>query len=385
MSSCEEMIALSPLPTSAATNRDGPADKRNNMDLLRLLFACTVMVYHGIVLSQWRSPPLSLFADLAAVGVDGFFVISGYLIFQSYEKSQSLKDYVQKRIRRIYPAYATVIAAIILIGAIVTELPLSDYIGTRLAHYALANLAFLNFLVPALPGVFLHNPVTAADGSLWTIKVEVMFYVSVPIIVWACKRAPRSVLFCLIYVLSALYRLFFSHLFVTTGHEIYDTLAKQLPGQMTFFISGAALYYYRHAVKKYSQLVIPAAVVLVALDFWGWPLQPIFPAALSIVVIAVAFGPYMGNAGYFGDISYGVYIWHFPIIQTFVASGLFASQPRAAFATSLGITLALAFLSWHLVEKRFLKRSSHYREAEWTTQTVAPPNGGDGGGALLPP
>ena len=346
---------------SAATNRDGPADKRNNMDLLRLLFACSVMVYHAIVLSRWRSPHLSLFTDLAGVGVDGFFVISGFLIFQSYEKSQSLKDYVQKRIRRIYPAYATVIAAIIVMGAAVTELPLSDYIGRRLARFALTNLAFLNFLDPAPPGVFLHNPVTAVDGSLWTIKVEVMFYVSVPIIVWACRHAPRSALFCLIYVLSTLYRLFFSRLFVTTGHDVYDTLAKQLPGQMTFFISGASLYYYRQAVKKYSKLVISAAAVLVALYFRGWPLQPIFPAALSIVVMAVAFGPYMGNAGCFGDFSYGVYIWHFPIIQAFVANGLFASQPRAAFATSLGFTLALAFLSWHLVEKRFLKHSSHYR------------------------
>jgi len=93
-----------------ARGRDGrsavPPDLDNNFNLLRLAFALMVVVYHVIVLPgvpAWAGleGPTSL---LAEIGVQGFFVLSGYLVFASLERSLSLRLYAEKRVRRLYPA-----------------------------------------------------------------------------------------------------------------------------------------------------------------------------------------------------------------------------------------------------------------------------------------
>jgi peptidoglycan/LPS O-acetylase OafA/YrhL len=89
------------------------------------------------------------------------------------------------------------------------------------------------------------------------------------------------------------------------------------------------------------------------------------PLWLAITVVYTAYGlPYLGNFARYGDFSYGVYILHFPVIQAVVATGYFARNPWTAFALCAAVTLLLAFLCWHLVEKPFLGRRSHYRLAE---------------------
>ena len=85
------------------------------------------------------------------------------------------------------------------------------------------------------------------------------------------------------------------------------------------------------------------------------------PAALAVLVLwAGLVFPYLGNFARFGDFSYGVYIYHFPIIQTLVAFGLYKDQPLTAAALTLVLTLMAAAGSWHLIEKRWLRRDSHY-------------------------
>ena len=84
------------------------------------------------------------------------------------------------------------------------------------------------------------------------------------------------------------------------------------------------------------------------------------PLALGIVVFAVGFGPYAGNVSRYGDVSYGLYIYHSPIIQLLVFLGVFAFNPSLGLLMAMIFAVTLAWLSWTLVEKRFLKRSSHF-------------------------
>ena len=108
------------------------------------------------------------------------------------------------------------------------------------------------------------------------------------------------------------------------------------------------------AAAYVAQLLIPGLLVRALLE----------PIALGIAVVFIACGlPYLGNFARFGDLSYGIYIIHFPVIQAAVAAGLYARDPWLAFALSTGATIALAFLCWHAVEKPFLSRRSHYRLA----------------------
>lgn len=338
--------------------------RQNNLDGLRLLFAAMVALYHATVLSaapslaplqQWTFPNFA---------VDGFFVISGYLIFQSYDKSRGLADYAAKRARRILPAYSTVIIIIGLVGALITILPIQAYFGPGLFKYLAANLVFLNFLAPTLPGVFLQNPVPAADGALWTIKVEVAFYFSVPLLAWLLRRLPKLVVLLSLYLLSYAYYVVLSYAFARTGHPIYDLLAKQLPGQMSFFTAGAAIYYFQPLFMRWRWPLTVLGLLIVIVPRFGLDTEPVYPAALAMVVIGIAFGPYLGNAGKYGDLSYGLYIWHYPVLQLLVMNGLFRSHPWSTLALGMALALVMAFLSWHLVEKWFLKRSSHYRQVE---------------------
>jgi peptidoglycan/LPS O-acetylase OafA/YrhL len=99
----------------------------NNFDLLRLLFAATVCLVHAHTLSGYQSLswiPTLLSSDIA---VQAFFVVSGFLIFMSYERSSSLASYTSKRVRRIYPAYFTIIMLCAASLWVVSSLGLNDY------------------------------------------------------------------------------------------------------------------------------------------------------------------------------------------------------------------------------------------------------------------
>jgi peptidoglycan/LPS O-acetylase OafA/YrhL len=342
---------------------------RNNFDLLRLIFASCVLVSHAYELSRHPSlHGLSLFFS-AEAGVKAFFVASGYLVVMSFENSASLREYAGKRARRIYPAYFTVVVLAALAGLAISDEPA----GTLLAgvgRYLAANLAFLNFLAPTIPGIFVGNTWQEVNGALWTLKVEVMFYAAVPFIVWTYRRLGVIPTLTALYALSVLYTGVLGVLAQGSERGVWAQLQRQLPGQLTYFIAGTALYVYREALpRRWPLLLGVAAGLYVAQRLLHAPLAAAMlePVWLAIVVVYAAYGlRFLGNFARYGDLSYGIYIFHLPIIQAAVAAGLFAFQPWLAFALCATATVLAALLSWHLVEKPFLTRRSHYRLAEKT-------------------
>ena len=139
--------------------------RTNNIDLLRFVLASMVFLVHVHVLSGVQELGFLSRYVSADLAVKGFFVVSGFLIFRSFEASRSVTDYFDKRARRIYPAYACVIFVSVLIGAFITNLGWSDYISLSLLKYLAANLVFLNFLALNLPGVFTGNSLEAVNGE----------------------------------------------------------------------------------------------------------------------------------------------------------------------------------------------------------------------------
>jgi peptidoglycan/LPS O-acetylase OafA/YrhL len=341
---------------------------RNNFDLIRFVFAFSVFWYHAHVLSGAAAlAPLSqlLSADIA---VKGFFVASGYLVVMSYAGSRSVWDYAAKRARRLYPAYITVIVLAVALGAAMTTLPLAEYFGGATLRYVLWNAAFLNFVAPTLPGTFAGNPWVEVNGALWTLKIEVMFYATVPVIVWLCRRTRAAWILAAIYVASALYAGVLESMATASGNERYAQLARQIPGQLRYFVIGAAGWFFREQWgRHWPRIALGSAALLLLVRALGlpWLVTLLEPAALGGLVLWAAFGlRHLGNFGRRGDLSYGVYIIHFPVLQAIVATGLFAAQPWLALSGATVLVLALAWLSWHVVEKPFLRRSSHYRLAE---------------------
>lgn len=345
-------------------------NKENNFDLLRLVFALIVFLVHSVQLTQNSMlAPLDDYLN-SGFAVSAFFVISGFLILLSYERSTSLKEYYLKRMRRIYPAYCTIIILCAVLGVWISQYPLATYFNIAWCKYLAANLVFLNFLQPGLPGVFTQNTITAINGALWTIKIEVMFYLILPLIAALCRRFKAIWILSLIYSASVVWLWFFNHLALTTGNLTFLEVARQLPGQMAFFAMGMLGYYYFNLLEAHSNKTLLLTLVgLISLKIVA--MTPLFPLILGTMVIyAGYFFKYMGNAGRYGDLSYGVYIVHFPILQVLIHYRLFDVHPWRMLALTTLVVLGAAFLSWHLIEKRWLDRRSHYRLVEQPIQVL---------------
>ncbi len=327
----------------------------NNFNLLRLLFALFVVAYHIVVLSgaqQWREAeaPLSLMAE---IGVQGFFVLSGFLVYASLERSETLGRYAEKRVRRLYPAYATVVIVGALAGLAVSPEARAN-LGA-VGEYLGWNLVFANFMAPELPGVFQANPMHEVNGALWTLKIEVMFYLVLPVLGWLLRIAgpARWLLIVLIYAAAEAWRI------GLTGMGQAE-LARQLPGQMSFFITGMALYKLAFSGWRLHAAGLAGAAILAASLMFDM-LAPLRALGLGLVAVWAATGLLrLPNAAHFGDLSYGVYIVHFPIIQTLIVLGLFAA-PWTGAGAALAASFVAAFILWHLVERPALRRDSAYR------------------------
>ncbi len=330
----------------------------NNFDGVRIGLALIVVFAHIQALTKLPELHFLHYFFDSDFAVKGFFAISGYLVTQSYLSSRHLSEYAEKRIRRIYPAYLGAILFGLLIAVFVSQLNWLDFLkATQTIQYFLSNLLFLNFIQPSLPGVFLDNPVHQINGALWTIKVEVMLYCCVPFIVFFFRKFGASLTTSVIYILSIVWVYYFSLKF---SGEMGKELARQFPGQLSYFVAGAFLSMNEKVRTKTLSLFVLSCLLLIACKH---PVMRILlqPVAYSCLVIYLAIVAGKGlNFGRYGDISFGIYLYHFPMIQLLIHLGLFQYNCWLGVALSILFTILVAFVSWHLVEKKVLKRNSHY-------------------------
>ncbi len=344
---------------------------KNNFDLLRLLFASTVCLVHACELSGYQKLGWITYVLSSGVAIRAFFVISGFLVFMSFERSSSIATYAGKRFRRIYPAYFSVVMLCAIGLLVVSSKDVGSYFSLTWVKYVLANLTYLNFLQPTLPGVFESNKIAAINGALWTLKVEVMFYLSVPLFVYLFRRFGCLPVLALAYCASIAYPSMLMAVAERTGSGMYAELGRQLPGQLSYFMSGAFLYYFLPLFERRTGYFLGAAsMILVANTFY--PLSFLEPFALAIVVVFFGLFLYIGNIGKYGDYSYGIYLIHFPVIQLLLQTGWFQENPWYFLMTVILITTTGAFAMWHLVEKRFLLRKNHYIAATLSSDKGAP-------------
>jgi peptidoglycan/LPS O-acetylase OafA/YrhL len=314
--------------------------RHNNFDVLRLVFALMVCLVHAYQLSgfaglAWTSNYLS--SDIA---IKAFFVVSGYLVLQSYERSANVRDYVRKRASRIYPAYLVMLVLCVSGLWLLSNASAAEYLRGALSYLA-ANAVFLNFLHPTLPGVLEGNPLHAVNGALWTLKIEILFYTAVPALSLLLRRYG-------IWAAAVLYGAS-----VAWAHLLPEALARQFPGQLAYFIVGAMLYLRPEWLRRCGKVLSVCAGVTMLMTR-AIPLPIIEPFALGALVIGLAL--LTPPIRLRDDLSYGVYILHFPIIQSLIALGVTSSTSLVV--ASLGLTLTSAFAMWHLVERRFLVRSA---------------------------
>lgn len=333
----------------------------NNFDFLRWFFAFSVVIYHLIILTgNIFLKPLSKIINGDAA-VCGFFIISGFLVTRSWILKKEIKKYSTNRMRRLLPGYLSVVFISIIGLSLFSKLSLVDYfVNIETVKYLFANIMFVNFLHPSLPGIFESNSMNAVNGSLWTIKVEIMFYILVPIIVLIMTRMKKklsiNIFLVLVYLSTYIYRSLCHYIAISYGISVFNVLAHQIPGYINYFSTGILLYINFEIIKKHEKKLIIPAIVFVILHYLIGT-DYIFPLALGIIVFYIAFNfSKLNKFGKYGDFSYGTYIFHFPIIQLCIALGLITNKTSIRYFIPIIFTLLFSYASWHIIEKRFLKR-----------------------------
>lgn len=148
----------------------------NNFDAIRLMAALLVLVSHQLFLLG-RTQPFIAGRTLGEIGVFVFFVISGYLVAESWCRDPHLVRFGLRRFLRIWPALAVATVLIALAGILITTLPVDGYIGYATWHFIVRNLQLR--IVYDLPGVFATSPagaMSAVNGSWWSIPLEMKCY-----------------------------------------------------------------------------------------------------------------------------------------------------------------------------------------------------------------
>jgi peptidoglycan/LPS O-acetylase OafA/YrhL len=259
-------------------------------------------------------------------------------------------------------------------------LPASEYFGLGFWKYLGANLIFLNFLAPSLPGVFVSNATSFVNGALWTLKIEVAFYLLVPGIHSLCRRFGTKIVIATIFFLSCLWKYGFGILAqmdysrhmnsLESSRNIYSQLEVQFPAQLMYFSAGILLLLYFDKLKHHFVMISILTIGLFALD--QWVTRDILDVLwISGFVFVVGFWRCLGAFSKHGDFSYGVYIVHWPILQVLIALGATQLPAPVFLLLSLSCIGLAAFLMWHLVEKKFLATSSHYRRISMDSRASA--------------
>ena len=329
--------------------------KTNCFDAIRYYLSIIVVLSHFYIIMG--SGELDWITN-SGQAVSGFFVLSGFLVFYSFYRKPNLKTYIKTRARRLIPPYLFIICLCLVIGMVMTTLPLGDFLtSSQLYKYLVANLSFMNFIEPCMPGVFESNALPTINGSLWTMKVEIMLYATVPITYFFFKRYNKAVVLAVIFALSIAYSQVFLWLYSNTGKAIYEIMHRQIGTQLIYFYSGTAILFYFDWFQRHIKILLPTALILYVVLYKVPGLDILSPFVFAVLIIGIAYNfKYLNFLGRFDNVSYGLYLFHFPIIQVVAACRLQDISIWLALAVSLVAITAVSYFSWYVIENPILKK-----------------------------
>jgi peptidoglycan/LPS O-acetylase OafA/YrhL len=344
----------------------------NNFHFLRFLAAVLVIYGHCFPLTgRGNFDDLQLLTGglfpTAHMGVCIFFSISGYLIAKSLIYSTGYVRFFWKRFIRIMPGLiAATILTILVVGPLATDLGMKEYFTSAETYRYLKCIKLFPPYPDSLPGVFDALPETSVNGSLWTLAYEVACYGALLITYAIFNRKLKYVLLLTFVLLWSSFLYWQSALETNpiTLRIIHLDLGHLLNFGM-YFLTGSLIYLFQDRIPYKGSIVLALLALLLA-SFYGASVLGLFPLAVTgmmryllvpylILYLGFKKGP-LNKFGNMGDISYGLYIYAFPVQQLLVQ--FFWPQTISItemFVYSLLLTLPLGWLSWKLVEEPTLK------------------------------
>jgi len=344
--------------------------KENSLDAIRLLAATQVAVLHTCEF-MFVERTGGVFFELLRLfpGVPIFFFVSGYLISKSYESTPNIAEYAKNRGLRLYPALIICVAINLVMVWSTGYFSNLSISGLDIGILFFAKSTFIQFYNPDFMRAFGDG---VLNGSLWTICVEVQFYIVAPLVYkfFGKNKAIGNLTLCVLILiflvanrclyfwqpeysqefLWKLYRVSFAPWF-------YMFLAGVIFQRNFAFLAGL--------VSKIPALLMLAGYFFIALfltRYAGFETENAISPILFVFVILLVFRlsyvmPHKVNSLMKGnDISYGIYIWHMPIVNQMLYMNYRDSYWHVFVACTLSIFVA--FLSWRLIEKPALKLKS---------------------------
>lgn len=326
--------------------------RSNNLDALRLAGALAVILGHSYPLRGFNEfSPVVLGYLIHTFGVVVFFSISGYLITASWGRTRDPISYLLARSLRIFPALVVVVAvSALVLGPLVTVLPSDVYFDQPFTWDYLTNNLRLRPQFE-LPGVFASNVYpNAVNGSLWTLGPEFACYLAVPLLLIVPRTLRLPVM-----VGALLLVLHWAEVPRELSPLVWGTILADAAEMWVFFAAGAVLRLLHERWKGIFRADVAVALVaayVVALGMWPADFTRFSWVALpyAVLTVGLASTPHVRRASRFGDVSYGLYLWAFPVQQTVVhVAGVQVWWLNLLIVVT--VTTTLAWLSWHLIER----------------------------------
>lgn len=333
----------------------------NNFDLIRLFAASEVALKHMLLHLELGAGWVERLSILPGVPI--FFFVSGLLIFQSYRNSGDLGTFAMNRIYRLFPGLLLCLLVGILLAAALGALTVDEMLSPTFAIWVIAQSTIGQFFNPE----FLRDfGVGVLNGSLWTVSVEIQFYIATPIIALLVLRWP--ILWAVGLVTSILFN-------IALGAMAPDTIGAKLL-MVTFlpwiymFIGGAWLSTRRDIIDRLVALswlqvlaIFAGSIAiswLIDVPFTGNDIGPIAFIGVVVVVMKAAYArPTLSDSLLRrNDLSYGIYIYHMLFVNAAVEMGWIGTG--WGLAAVILATVGAAAVSWFFFEKKALamKRKS---------------------------
>lgn len=338
----------------------------NNFNLIRFVAAFLVLFSHSypLFLGAGIQDPLKSLTGITfgALAVDIFFVTSGFLIAGSYFTRQNIIAFTVARFLRIFPAlWIALLVSVFAIGYLVSDRELLTFLSDdETLEYLLYNATLLFGLQVDLPGIFSDNPYpVAVNGSLWTLPWEVRMYGLLAVIAIVSSVISRTVkilrasliipLLTCLGLLGSLVNIYLDF-YMGKGLHLF-----------TMFFIGSSLYLWRDRIAVSYNFAWICVVGLVLSLADNSLFQATYLFMIPYLVMFLAYKPdgKLRSFNKFGDYSYGLYVYAFPVQQAVIWT-LPDLHFLGLIALSVLTTLLLAILSWHFVEKPVLRFKDNY-------------------------
>ncbi|OMH31363.1 acyltransferase [Tersicoccus sp. Bi-70] len=320
-------------------------DSRDNaLNALRLLFAVLVIVSHSWPVGGFGEEPALGNLKLGTFAVGGFFVVSGYLVSQSRERSRAW-SYAWRRLRRIFPGYWVCLVVTAFGFAVVAGLTDGGWNLRSAVGYLWRNFLMIwdqGRVGATLAGVPLDG---VWNGSLWTLRYELWCYIAVGL----CYSLPvfrrRAWLTLSSFVLCTAATLVL-HATAPSG-RLFNFVFL-----LTFFLAGAVLYKFADRIPVDGRLAALATAVLIVVSLTGYgrQLAPL-PLAYAALWAGISAPSVLKRIGRVNDFSYGTYLYAFPVQQSLVLLGLHHAGPWIYVPVAVLATAPFAAASWFFVER----------------------------------